>query len=190
MARVSMREEIVEAALEQFHTRGYNAAGVKDITVAAGVPKGSFYNHFDSKESLAVVALERYGANVRLGDLADRSVAPLPRLRAHFELLRDETVRRGYTRGCMFGNFGAEVADHSGPVRGAVHDAFARWSAAIAATLAEARQAGALPSGLDPEQVAAFLLSAWEGTLLRARADRSSEAFDTFFTVAFGTLLA
>ena len=57
MARQSMREEIVEAGLEQFHTHGYSAAGVKDITDAAGVPKGSFYNHFDSKEALAVVAI-------------------------------------------------------------------------------------------------------------------------------------
>ena len=72
MARQSMRDEIVAAALEQFHIRGYHGAGVKDITDAAGVPKGSFYNHFDSKEALAVVALQQYGEGRQIHQLADR----------------------------------------------------------------------------------------------------------------------
>ncbi|MEU8380910.1 TetR family transcriptional regulator C-terminal domain-containing protein [Streptosporangium sp. NPDC048865] len=190
MARKSMRAEIVEAALEQFHIRGYNAAGVKDITDAAGTPKGSFYNHFDSKESLAVVALEHYGAGLRMADLADDRVEPLTRLRRHFEFLRDETVRHGFTRGCLFGNFGAEIADRSDVIRTAVRQGFRQWTALIAGTLAEARQAGSVRPDLDPEATARFLLSAWEGTLVTARADRSAGAFDSFFTIAFDTLLA
>src|ERR1700677_2300703 len=114
MARPSKREEIVEAALDQFHTHGFNATGVKDITDAARVPKGSFYNHFESKEALADVALVRYGESRRLAELGDRWAEPLARLRAHFEFLRSETERQyDYKRGCMFGNFGAEIADHS-----------------------------------------------------------------------------
>ncbi|WP_440068762.1 TetR family transcriptional regulator C-terminal domain-containing protein [Streptosporangium sp. OZ121] len=189
MARKSMRAEIVGAALEQFHIRGYNAAGVKDITDAAGTPKGSFYNHFDSKESLAVVALEHYGAGLRMEDLADGEVEPLTRLRRHFEFLRDETVRHGFTRGCLIGNFGAEIADRSDVIRTAVHQSFQQWTALIAAALTEARRAGSLRPDLDPEATARFLLGAWEGTLVVARADRSASAFDSFFTVAFGTLL-
>ena len=48
MARHRLREEIIEAAVEQFHSYRFNAAGVKDITDRADVPKGSFYNHIDS----------------------------------------------------------------------------------------------------------------------------------------------
>jgi len=95
MARHSLREEIVEAALEQFHAYGFNAAGVKDITDRAGVPKGSFYNHIDSKEALAVVALQRYAERRRLEDLAAPCAGPLARLRSHFELLRAETRSTG-----------------------------------------------------------------------------------------------
>jgi TetR/AcrR family transcriptional regulator, transcriptional repressor for nem operon len=68
------------------------------------------------------VALERYGAGRRLEDLADAGVAPLDRLRAHFEFLRDEVVRYEYTRGCMYGNFGTEIVDHSDAIRDAVRD--------------------------------------------------------------------
>jgi TetR/AcrR family transcriptional regulator, transcriptional repressor for nem operon len=189
MARQSMREEIVEAALDRFHARGYHGTGVKDITDAAGVPKGSFYNHFDSKETLATIALQRYGEGRRLADLADPSVEPLTRLRAHFEFLRDETEQHGYARGCLFGNFGAEVADHSDTIRGSVRQSFQLWARAIATTLAEARDAGAVRADLDPAKTAHFLLGAWEGALISARVDRSPDAFDSFFDITFGTLL-
>ena len=191
MARPSKREEIVEAALDQFHTHGFNATGVKDITDAARVPKGSFYNHFESKEALADVALVRYGESRRLAELADRSVEPLARLRAHFEFLRSETERQyDYKRGCMFGNFGAEIADHSDGLRGTVRESFHAWARAIASPLAEARDAGAVRADLDPDKTARFLLSAWEGTLISARADRGAEPFDAFFDTVFETILA
>ena len=189
MAQHSLREEIVEAALEQFHAYGFNAAGVKDITDSAGVPKGSFYNHFDSKEALAVVALERYWESRGIEDLADRSVAPLARLRGHFELLRAKMEGHEFTRGCLIGNFGAEVADHSDVLRAAVGQSLARWVELITEVLSEAQQAGSIRSGLDPQATARFVLSAWEGTLILARADRSGAAFDSFFDLVFGTLL-
>ncbi len=190
MGRKSMREEIVTAALDQFHRRGYHAAAVKDITDAAGVPKGSFYNHFDSKEDLAVVALERYGAGRRLEDLADPGTPPLDRLRAHFEFLRDDVVRHGYRRGCLYGNFGAEIVDHMDTVRDAVRGSFETWAALIEATLSEAQRTGTIRAGLDPAMTAGFLLNAWEGTLIRARTDRSPAAFEAFLTTVFDTLLA
>ena len=189
MARHSLRENIIEAAVEQFHSRGFNAAGVKDITDRAGVPKGSFYNHFDSKEALAVVALERYAERAQLEDLVDRSVAPLARLRGHFEQQRAQIEEHGFTRGCLLGNLGAEVADHSDILRAAVEQNLARWTELITEALAEAQQAGSLRPELDPHATARFILSAWEGTLISARADRSAAAIDSFFDLVFGTLL-
>lgn len=188
LARKSTREEIITAALDRFHTHGFNAAGVNDITQAAGVPKGSFYNHFASKEALAVVTLERYGAGRRLEDLTDGSVPPVQRLRAHFEFLRDEAIRYGYNRGCLYGNFGTEIVDHREAIRDAVRHSLDRWAALVARTLVEAQQARTVRTDVDPEVTAGFLVNAWEGTLMRARTDRSPAAFDAFFS-AFDTLL-
>ncbi|MFF2328647.1 MULTISPECIES: TetR family transcriptional regulator C-terminal domain-containing protein [unclassified Streptomyces] len=189
MARQSMREEIVAAAADRFHTHGYNAAGVKDITDAAGVPKGSFYNHFPSKEALAVTILELYGATRRLKELSDPSVEPLTRLRRHFEFLRAEQKQYGYTRGCLLGNFGAEVADHSTELRERVGDSFDRWSRALAGALRDAVTSGAVDPALDPDETALFLLSAWEGALLVARGGRSGKPFDVFFGMVFDRIL-
>jgi TetR/AcrR family transcriptional regulator, transcriptional repressor for nem operon len=88
--RQSLREQIIESALTQFSQKGFNGAVVKDITDAAGAPKGSFYNHFDSKEALAVAVLERYGSRRGLEALARPGASARARLRAHFEERRAE----------------------------------------------------------------------------------------------------
>ncbi|WP_189314371.1 TetR/AcrR family transcriptional regulator [Streptomyces brasiliensis] len=184
-----MREEIVNAAVDRFHTHGYNAAGIKDIAEAAGVPKGSVYNHFESKEALALVVLELYGETRRLGELSDRSVEPLVRLRRHFEFLRDEQEQYGFTRGCLLGNFGAEVADHSMALRGKIHEGFDQWSHALAGALRDAVMTGDVDSTVDPDTTAIFLLSSWEGALVAARSSRSAKPFDAFFSSVFDRLL-
>ncbi|MGW5366065.1 TetR family transcriptional regulator C-terminal domain-containing protein [Actinopolymorpha pittospori] len=189
MARRSMREQIVDAAVERFHARGFNAAGVKDITDTAGVPKGSFYNHFSSKEDLAVVALEKYGASRRLQDLEDTSVEPLVRLRRYFEFLREEIVDLKCTRGCLFGDFGAEIVDHSEVIREAVRQSLQRWATALSGAIREAQEAGTISADIDAETMARFILNAWEGALISARSDRSADALNPFFDVVFGTLL-
>ncbi|MPY30012.1 TetR family transcriptional regulator [Streptomyces adustus] len=189
MARASKREEIAQAALEQFRTRGFNATGISDITSAAGAPKGSFYNHFASKEESALEALSRYGAGLRF-DLLDTPGKPaLERLRAHFEFLGADTVARDFARGCLVGNLGAEMADHSEEIRSAVQGGFQRWVAHLRRVLTEAQEAGELDASLDVQEAALFLLSAWEGTLIAARADKSSAPFDAFFHMVFGVLL-
>ena len=184
-----MREEIVEAGLAQFHERGFNAAAVKDITDRAGVPKGSFYNHFESKEALANVALERYGEGLRLTDLADTSVEPVARIRGNFEFLRDVVIKAELTRGCLLGNFGTEVVDHSEAIRAAVRGGFAEWARLLAEAIVAGQDAGAIRQELDPVTTARYLISAWEGTLIQVRADKTTDVFDSFFDFTFNTIL-
>lgn len=189
MGRQSMREEIVEAAVERFHTYGFNGAGVKDITDTAGVPKGSFYNHFESKEALAVVALERYGTTRRLDELSDPGVDPLVRLRRHFEFLRDENTALGFSRGCLVGGLGNEMADHSDVIREAVRGSLAAWSQALAVPIAEAQKSGRVDATADPESLARFILNAWEGTLISAHSEHADHVYASFFDTVFGILL-
>jgi TetR/AcrR family transcriptional repressor of nem operon len=189
VARPSLRENLVAAAVEQFHTHGYTAAGVKDITDAAGAPKGSFYNHFASKEALAVVALQRYGAGRRLADLRDSSVPPLTRLRRHFEFLRDENIGTHFARGCLIGDLAVEIADHSEVVREAVRVSLDTWNDALAFAIAEAQEAGDVSKASEASTLARFVLNAWEGALVSARADRTARSFEAFFGVVFGSIL-
>ncbi|ANZ43523.1 hypothetical protein BBK82_43470 [Lentzea guizhouensis] len=189
MARASVREQIVDAAYEQFHRHGYNAAGVKLITDSAGVPKGSFYNHFESKEALALVVMERYGRTRHVEELTDEEVTPLARLRNHFELLAKDIVEFGYERGCVYGNFSNETADHIPAIRTALIEALNFWTGAVATAIRAAQEAGEVTSTQDADVVARFLTNAWEGAIVGERAAKDGSSFAAFFTVAFEVVL-
>src|SRR5271156_6903789 len=137
MPRPSVRQKIVDAALEVLIEKGFNGCGVQDITEAAGVPKGSFYNHFESKEALGAEVVERYGRdNPRRAALPDKSLAPLQRLHAHFARLNESFTEARFGRGCLLGNLSAELADQSPLIRRRLADLYFAWSTDIATVVA------------------------------------------------------
>jgi TetR/AcrR family transcriptional repressor of nem operon len=163
---------------------------VQDITTSAGVPKGSFYNHFESKEALGAEIVERYGADAaRREILADPTVKPLQRLRRHFERLNGIFVDAKFERGCILGNFSAELSNQSEMIRASLRGLYARWTDDLEAAVAEAQQQGAVRNTMKARDLAAFLLDAYEGALLRARVERSRAPFDRFMTLAFTQIL-
>lgn len=192
MPKPNVREKILAAGLDRLHERGFNATGVQDITEAAGVPKGSFYNHFASKEALGVEAVLRYAAlnAQRMQILADPAVAPLARLRAYFESLGDSIEQSGFQRGCLLGNFGAELAGQSQQIRESTAAALAGWTEAIAQVIREAQASGSAPAHFAPQALAAFIINAWEGAVVRARVEQSRDALDGFLSLTFAKLLA
>ena len=189
MAKPNVRDKIVRAGLDQFHRAGFNGSSVEDITDLAEVPKGSFYNHFKSKEDLAVEVIDRY---IELGPhalLGDTGMPPLKRLKGYFSALGQQFVDSGYKKGCLLANFSSELADHSGPVRRRLESAFDDWVKLIAGAIKEAQKVGEVDSKLKPEQLAGVLLSAFEGALLRGRASGDSAPLKEFMAVGFGRLI-
>ncbi|MBN9563193.1 MAG: TetR family transcriptional regulator C-terminal domain-containing protein [Alphaproteobacteria bacterium] len=192
MAKPSVRERLLDAAVEAVRQRGYNGCGVQDITDAAGVPKGSFYNHFDSKEALGAAIVEQYwqrGACSSLCVLSDESLPPIERLRRYFDMLAANMADRDYKCGCLIGNLSAELADQSRLVCDRLSAIYAGWTRSIETCLREAQRAGEIATGRDPAVLAAFLVNAWEGTVLRAKVDKEGTAYRQFQEIVFGVLL-
>ena len=187
--KANVREKIVDAALHLFHTQGYNGSGVNDIVVSAGVPKGSFYNHFASKEALGLETIARYWRDYDIDGLGDKTIPPLERLRLHFTRMADVFGDCGFSRGCLLGNFGAEMADANPAIREALSRTTSAWIAAIANVLHEAQEAGTLPAEKNVDQFARFLMDAWEGCLIRGKVTKDRAALDDFFAIVFGCLL-
>ena len=193
MARANVRERLLDAGVEIFHRCGFNGCGVQEITEAAGVPKGSFYNHFASKEALGAAVLDRYwqqraGAVVHI--LEDDEVRPRERLRRHFAAMAASMAKRSYTGGCLIGNLGAELSDHSKLVCERLAAVFAGWTGAVESCIRQAQQEGDIRADCDARVLAAFLINAWEGAVLRAKVDKNAVPFEEFNEVVFGKLLA
>jgi TetR/AcrR family transcriptional repressor of nem operon len=189
--KTNVRERLLTAAFETLYRNGFNATGVQDITDAAKVPKGSFYNHFASKDALGVEVVAHYAATgaERRQALVAGPGAPLARLRAHFRSLNQLGPASGFSRGCLLGNFSAELASQSPDIRQALADALADWTKDIARVVAEAQEAGDVARDIPAATLAAFLLNAWEGAVLRSRVDRSAAPLDAFMKVAFNKIL-
>jgi TetR/AcrR family transcriptional repressor of nem operon len=190
MPQRNLREQLVEGATQVLYEHGYHAASVNDIVAAAGVPKGSFYNHFDSKEALALEVTRRYSASVDLDSLRAGDAAPLARVRAHFASVIERNAAHGVQHGCLLGNFSTELAGHSPAICQHVSAAFDEWSGAVADALSQAQDAGDLDPSFDPSALGAYLVDAYEGAVARAKVTRDRAPLDAFLTTTFDVLLA
>lgn len=186
------RSNLVRAGARMLHQAGFASTGVKEIVDAAGVPKGSFYNHFDSKESFAREVIDFYFEQ-GLNELSERflnpEVEPLERLRNYFEDSCRRFEAAGYVKGCMLGNMSLEVADHSALIRDRLAMHFETWSKLFEACIEEAQQKGFVRNQLPAAVLAEFLLNSWEGALLRMRSAQSSKPMKDFIDVVFTSLL-
>ncbi len=188
MPRPSLKGRILDAAVDQLTAKGFGATSVQDITDAAGAPKGSFYNHFQSKEQLATEALALYLANVS-GGLQDMSRPPLVRLRNQFESLIAYAENGYFEHGCLMGGLAAFVDENQPLIQQAVGAAYTDVTSAIAAVLGEAKGRGELAERVNISDLAAVIFDAYEGAFLRARVEGRRYPFDAFLSVIFGQLL-
>lgn len=187
------RGTLVQAGLGIMHAEGYAATGIQAIVEGAGVPKGSFYNHFASKEAFGAEVIDAYSergqAKLR-AILTDPARAPLARLEAYFDDRIEAFRASGYVRGCLMGNFSAEAADHSPLIRERLAGHFAAWTGLIEACIAEAQADGSAARRFPAPLLAGFVMNSWEGALLRMRVEKSDAPLLAFRQVVFGGLLA
>jgi TetR/AcrR family transcriptional repressor of nem operon len=155
MPRPSTRERILTEGLRVIHERGFAGAGVRDIVRAAGVPQGSFTNHFASKEAFGLEVIELY-----------------------IDSFKDRSSRNGMRNGCLFGNFAAEASCHSEVIRARLIEIFAEVQRAIADCLRAAVAAGEVNPDLDCDEVAGFLVASVQGAHLLTKTQRAPDALD------------
>jgi TetR/AcrR family transcriptional repressor of nem operon len=192
-ASTSTRDHLIEVGLELMRKRGYGATGLQEILQAAGVPKGSFYHHFGSKEEFTAAVIERYftlaAAHGQMV-LGNTRQAPLKRLRGYFEELIKMAGQTAPIPGCLLGSLSLEVADVSPLLQSCLSFSFTQWQAAVAAVLREAVKKGELPKSTKPDELAGFVLNSWEGALLRSQADKKDAPLKDFLRFVFEDLLA
>lgn len=187
------REHILDVGGRIVHHKGFTATGLQEILTEAGVPKGSFYFYFKSKEDFGLALIDHYRtvlANQAGPILRDESLAPLERLARFFLWFRDNFEREGFIKGCPLGNLTQEMGDVNPAFREKLHASLENLSKAVSILLKQASERGELASGLEPEATARFIISAWQGALLRMKAAAGPEPLDNFQTMVFQVLLA
>src|SRR5258705_7727307 len=187
-----VRKNLLAAGLDLVHARGFAASGVKDITDAAGVPKGSFYAYFPSKEAFAAAILEHYWSDIetRILPILGEDGPARERITRFFHALADEHEAGDFLLGCLVGKLSLELGGSSEPVRDELVRILDDWNEALTASVRSGQgDAADVRADLDAAELASLLIEAWEGAALRGKVTRSRVPYDRFEAVTVPALL-
>lgn len=185
------RELLLRAGLEVLTEKGFSATGLEEILGRVGVPKGSFYHYFDSKEAFGLQLIERYAqffAKKLDRHLRNLELSPLSRLRAFIDDALAGMARHGYRRGCLIGNLGQEMGALPESFREQLIATFEDWQDRFADCLSKAQDIGELSNKAEPNQLATFFWIGWEGAVLRAKLEQSAKPVELFAAYFFASL--
>lgn len=174
---------LIRAGVAVLTEKGFSAVGIDEILASAGVPKGSFYHYFDSKDAFGLVLIDAYAAYfARKLDrwFADESRPPLRRLGDFIADAKAGMARFGYRRGCLIGNLGQEMGVLPEPYRDRLAAVFRDWEARTAKCLRAAQAAGQIAADADCDRIARVFWIGWEGAVLRAKLERRPAPLDDF----------
>lgn len=180
-APLDVRDHIVAVGQRIMAGKGYSAVGLNEILTSAGVPKGSFYYYFASKDAFGVALLETYFTNylAELDTLLQQAgVTVADSLVSYFDGWRTGQSLADCQGKCLVVKLGAEVADLSEPMRLALK----QGTAGIVARLAGAIERGIAEASLAPDQqpaaLAESLYQLWLGASVMAKITRDAAPFD------------
>lgn len=177
------RESLLRAGVAALTEKGFAATGIDEILKSVGVPKGSFYHFFASKEAFGAELITLYDHYfVRKLDqfLLDENLTPLQRIDAFCRDAERGMARFEFRRGCLVGNLGQEMNALPESFREQLHQVLLGWQARTERCLQEAQAHGEIGRQVDCTRLAAFFWIGWEGAVLRAKLERQARPLRIF----------
>ncbi|MCP4790531.1 MAG: TetR family transcriptional regulator [Gammaproteobacteria bacterium] len=177
------RRRLISIGATLLTKKGFGATGLDEVTKKAGLPKGSFYAYFDSKEAFGLALIDAYAQF--FNDMLDRSYLnqsrqPLQRMKDFMMEARFNMAKYDFNRGCLVGNLGMEVYALPSVFRQRVMDVFAEWQKKTETCLLAAQVLGEIAPDIDCAAKAELFWIGWEGAILRAKLERRAAPIDVF----------
>lgn len=185
-----IKEELLSVGLDTLLTNGYHGTGIKEVLDKLGVPKGSFYHYFKSKEAFAAEVIHFYARdlNQRLMEkTAGKGKTGLEAIKLAFSLLVDE-YRQGMS-GCILGALASEISETSEVCRLAIHKEVENWTRLLQLLVKQGQESGEIRTDLDDQMLARMVWNCWEGAVLRMKIESSSVAVEEVVNVMFEAIL-
>ncbi len=192
MAQNSTREEIIRRGAALIHAQGFNATGIKQVLDAAGVPKGSFYFYFKSKEDFGLAVIDYFRDFSRA--MADKylttdGLPPVEKLSRFFDAYTDLFTKMDLCRGCPIGNLMQEMSDQNATFREKIREVYFEMQKGIRQLLEEARSRGDINADMDTLQTAQFIIDAWEGAIMHMKLVKDTRPLTVFKKMVFERIL-
>lgn len=178
MGGINKRDHLIKSGQELIWSKGYDLCSVKDITNAAGLPKGSFYHYFESKEKFALEAMQEFI------DAHPETLDGAPDGLAAFETVIDRRISSiveiQCARECYISVMCHAYTEQEDDFRQRVVESLTKSNAAMRQLLEDLKKRDLLRETLDIAELEEFIDFSWRGARLKARMLQSSTPLHIF----------
>ena len=181
------REALLQVGMQLFINKSFNSVGLNEILATAGIPKGSFYHYFGSKEDFALQVVEFYAAQ-GLGDLEKALAAhdtSYLGLKAYFESSLQHFEQIDCCQGCLMANLSQELADVNENMRCRINDSLKVMTTRIAGALTGIDLKHLKLGHLSAAEAAEFLMNSWQGAVMKMKLTKDSAPLHLFMGYFF-----
>jgi len=193
---VSTRQDtktlLLEAGIDLMYEKGYSNTGIQEVLQRVGVPKGSFYHYFESKEDFALQIIEHHQLSCRAKlerTLKNTELSPLARLRSYCDEGKRDIEQSNCRKGCLIGNLSQEMADQSERLRSALSGVMARWRDNFSTCIQEGQVSGEISQAWPAAKMAELFICGWEGAIMRAKSSKTVDPLELFIELMFDHIL-
>ncbi|MCM3809299.1 MULTISPECIES: TetR/AcrR family transcriptional regulator [Streptomyces] len=186
VTKVETRQSLLEAARQIVAAKGYAAVGINEVLAAAGVPKGSFYHYFASKDAFGEAMMKSYFDDylATMDDIiADKGKSSAERLMSYWQRFYDTQAADDCQGGCLVVKLGAEVSDLSEVMRAATKVGTTAIVDRLEQMITDGITDGSVSVGESPRMTAEALYDLWLGASMMAKIHRSAHHLDRAMTV-------
>ncbi|MGM8931150.1 TetR/AcrR family transcriptional regulator [Salinicola halophyticus] len=175
-----MRQHIIDVARSLMTAKGYTGAGLSEVLSVAGVPKGSFYYYFRSKDEFGQAVLSEYFDEYlsRIDPILRSDSPGAERLIRYFNYWIETQGADVPEEKCLVVKLGAEVCDISDDMRAVMESGTSRIIGRLKSCIAQGIEDGSIHTDQDPEAAAESLYQLWLGASLLAKVDQSKRPFE------------
>lgn len=180
---MNKKEKIIEIAADLIHEYGYNNIGINKMLEEAQIPKGSFYYYFESKEDLALQVIDYHiGCTKYVFDQFEKNYDGL---KGFFDFYFTKFYELGYKRGCAIGNLIMELSD----LKDSFRLKLLEWTMLLEEEIYEMLKNSNIDEAIDKKAMASFLVSCFEGVLLKTKLEKDPKSIKEFQNYVFNILI-
>ena len=173
-----IRKQLLEQGIKMFVNQGYHGTGIQEVVDNVGIPKGSFYNYFESKENFGSEVIKAYSEQFKslLSDiLAESENNAFNAIRIFFDVLIKRFEEKRCREGCLVGNLAAEISDNSEIGRKTISVCINEWKDIIAEVIRRGQKQKRIRADIKPDKCADFLVNSIEGYVLRMKIESNTK---------------
>jgi TetR/AcrR family transcriptional repressor of nem operon len=181
-------DEILDIGYDVLRKNGYHNVGVNQILKEAGIPKGSFYNYFESKEDFATKVMQRYGqtnSNWMQDFFSKSELSPIESLKSFYKFMIDTNEKDEFLSGCIINNMSIEVGRINDTISSKANEQFINWLNILANVISKGQELNEITMKFTALEIAEFLHSGFYGTFSRMKVTRNRTYMDLWYNMSF-----